>query len=71
LDQQNYTGWFGLDLFPYRDDAIDFMKLSVENLRLGQQVVLLMNKKGAAELRKTGTDGPAMSRLIRECMREV
>jgi sugar phosphate isomerase/epimerase len=71
LDQQNYSGWFGLDLFPYRDDAIDFMKLSVENLRLGQQVVQLMNKKGAAELRKTGTDGPAMSRLIRECMREV
>ncbi len=71
LDQQKYDGWFGLDLFPYRDDAVDFMKLSVENLRLGQQVVRLMNEKGAAELRKTGTHGPAMSRLIRDCIREV
>jgi sugar phosphate isomerase/epimerase len=71
LDQQKYNGWFGLDLFPYRDDAVDFMKLSVENLRLGQRVVQLMNERGAAELRKTGTNGPAMSRLIRDCIREA
>ena len=71
LDQQSYTGWFGLDLFPYRDDAVDFMKLSVENLRLGQRVVQLMKEKGADDMRKTGTDGPAMSRLIRDCIREA
>jgi sugar phosphate isomerase/epimerase len=71
LDQQNYDGWFGLDLFPYRDDAIDFMNLSVENLRLGQRIVQLMKERGAQELRKNGTDGPAMSRLIRDCIREV
>ncbi|MBD3288575.1 TIM barrel protein, partial [candidate division KSB1 bacterium] len=71
LDQMNYDGWFGLDLFPYRDDPIDFMKLSVENLRLAQKVVKLMNEKGAKELRAKGTDGPAMSRLIRECIREA
>jgi sugar phosphate isomerase/epimerase len=33
LEQMGYDGWFGLDLFPYRDNTIDFMKLSVENLR--------------------------------------
>ena len=33
LEQMGYDGWFGLDLFPYRDNPIDFMKLSVENLR--------------------------------------
>lgn len=71
LDQMNYDGWFGLDLFPYRDDSVDFMKLSVENLRLGQDVVKLMNERGARELRKTGTDGPAMSRLLRDCMMDV
>jgi len=71
LDQQNYEGWFGLDLFPYRDDAVDFMKLSVENLRLAQKVVKIMNEKGAAELRKTGMDGPAMARLIRDSIREA
>ncbi len=71
LDQMKYDGWFGLDLFPYRDDSVDFMKLSVENLRLGQEVVTLMNERGARELRKTGTDGPAMSRLLRDCMMDV
>lgn len=71
LDQMNYDGWFGLDLFPYRDNPIDFMKLSVENLTFAQSVVDLMNQKGAGELRASGTDGPAMSRLIRDCVREA
>jgi len=71
LDQEGYDGWFGLDLFPYRDDSVDFMKLSVENLRFGQAVVDLMNARGAGELRAKGTDGPAMSRLIRDCIREA
>lgn len=71
LDQMGYDGWFGLDLFPFRDDPIEFMRLSVENLRFAQGVVNLMNKKGARELRTKGTDGPAMSRLIRDCIREA
>ena len=71
LDQEKYDGWFGLDLFPYRDDAVDFMKLSVENLRFGQAVVGLMNDRGARELRANAADGPAMSRLIRDCIREA
>ncbi len=71
LDQQDYDGWFGLDLFPYRDNPIEYIKLSVENLRFGQAVVDLMNKRGARQLRAKGTDGPAMSRLIRDCIREA
>jgi xylose isomerase len=71
LDQMKYEDWFGLDLFPYRDDSVDFMKLAVENLRFAQSVVDLMNKKGARELRAKGTDGPAMARLIRDCIREA
>jgi hypothetical protein len=43
----------------------------VENLRFAQRVVDLMNEKGASELRAKGTDGPAMSRLIRRCIREA
>ena len=71
LDQAKYDGWFGLDLFPYRDDSIDFMVLSVENLRLGQRVVALMNQRGARELRAEGTKGPELARLIRDCIREA
>ncbi|MCK5271312.1 MAG: TIM barrel protein [Sedimentisphaerales bacterium] len=71
LDQMNYDGWFGLDLFPYRDDPIEFMELSVENLQFAQRVVELMNQKGARELRAVGTKGPEMSRLILNCIREA
>jgi xylose isomerase len=71
LDEMKYDGWLGLDLFPYRDDAMEFMTLSVENLRLAQSTVNLMNEKGARQLRKTGTQGPAMARLIRDCMRQA
>ena len=71
LDQMEYPGWFGLDLFPYRDDPVDFMKLSVENLNLAKNVVDLMNEKGAKELRASGIHGPGMSRLIRDCIREA
>ncbi len=71
LDQMNYDGWFGLDLFPYRDNAVDFMKLSVENLRFAQNVVTLMNERGARDLRASGNNGPEMSRLIMQCIRDA
>jgi len=71
LDQENYDGWFGLDLFPYRDDSMEFMKLSVENLRFAQNVVKLMNEKGARELRASGRHGPEMARLTMQCIREA
>jgi sugar phosphate isomerase/epimerase len=71
LDQAGYDGWYGLDLFPYRDDPRAFMKLSVENLRLGRAVVELMNRKGARELRRQKGKGPEMSALIRDCIRQA
>lgn len=71
LDEIGYDGWYGLDLFPYRDDPVEFMKLSVENLRLAGQVVKLMNERGAKQLRVSGAHGPAMSRLLRDSIREA
>jgi L-rhamnose isomerase len=69
LDQMGYDGWFGLDLFPYRDSPVEFMELSRDNLRLGTEVVKLMRQKGADELRQAGESGPEMARLIQHCMR--
>ena len=66
-----YDGWFGLDLFPYRDDTQKFMDLSRDNLRLAQQVVKLMNEKGAAEMRAEGTKGIELSRLMLESIQEA
>jgi len=71
LDQVGYDGWFGLDLFPYRDEPRKFMELSVENLTLARAVVELMNEKGAPELRASGRAGPEISALMRESIREV
>ena len=71
LDEFEYDGWFGLDLFPYRDDPEDFMRLSVENLNLAAQVVGDMKRNGAAELRASGRCGPEISRLMRDCIGRV
>ena len=71
LDEMGYDGWFGLDLFPYRDDTQKFMDLSRDNLRLAQQVVKLMNEKGAAEMRAEGTKGIELSRLMLESIQEA
>lgn len=71
LDQMKYDGWLGLDLFPYRDDPVKFMRISRDNLRLAYRVAELMNQKGAAELRKSGTKGPEMAELTRDCIREA
>jgi hypothetical protein len=67
----NYDGWLGLDLFPYRDDPRKFMELSRDNLRLAYEVVGLMKQNGSEELRGSGTKGPEMSELIRDCIRKV
>jgi len=71
LDQTGYDGWYGLDLFPYRDVPRKFIELSRDNLHLAENVVALMNKKGARELRRPGTHGPEMAILIRDCIREA
>ena len=71
LDQMNYDGWLGLDLFPYRDDPMKFMEISRDNLRFAYEVVALMKQKGAEELRKSGTKGPEMAELIQNCIRKA
>ncbi len=71
LDGAGYDGWYGLDLFPYRDDPVEFLKLSVENLGLAQQVVELMKAEGAEELRARNGAGPQMAALIRDCIRKA
>ncbi len=71
LDEAGYDGWFGLDLFPYRDQPSKFIELSRDNLRLAARVVDLLNEKGAKEMRHAGTFGPEMASLIRQCVAEA
>ena len=71
LDEIDYDGWYGLDLFPYRDDPRKFIEISRDNLYLAQKVVDLMNEKGARELRESGTNGPELAVLTRDCIMQV
>jgi len=70
LDQVGYDGWFGLDLFPYRDDPRKFIEISRDNLRLAAAAVDRLNERGAAKLRAAGTFGPEVSTLVRDCIME-
>jgi len=71
LDQADYDGWYGLDLFPYRDDPRKFIEISRDNLRLARMAVGLMNERGAREMRAAGCYGPEMAALVRDCIREA
>ena len=71
LDEAGYDDWYGLDLFPYRDDPAEFIRMSRDNLRLAKRVVKLMNEKGAKQLRMSGAYGPDMSRLTMSAIREA
>ncbi|MFO8006331.1 MAG: sugar phosphate isomerase/epimerase family protein [Candidatus Brocadiia bacterium] len=71
LEQTGYDGWFGLDLFPYRDEPRRFIEISRDNLRRALGVVHLMDERGAGEMRSAGTCGPEMAELVRDCIREA
>lgn len=68
LDQAGYDSWYGLDLFPYRDDPMRFMELSVKNLHLAKATVRLMRERGADELRLQKEKGPEVSELLMDCI---
>lgn len=71
LEQAGYDGWYGLDLFPYRDDPKKFMELSVKNLRLASAVAGLLAERGLEKLRREKGRGPDVSALIMDCIREA
>lgn len=39
LDEWGYDGWFGLDLFPYREDPADAVRESIRNLQFGYELL--------------------------------
>lgn len=64
LDQINYQGWHGLDLFPFRDEAKKFIKLSRNNLELGYAVVDELKERDIRNLQMSGEKGPEVTQLI-------
>jgi sugar phosphate isomerase/epimerase len=39
LDEWGYDGWFGLDLFPYREDPAQVVDQTIKNLRFGYELL--------------------------------
>jgi len=64
LDQINYQGWHGLDLFPFRDEAKKFIKLSRNNLELGYAIVDELKERGIKDLQASGERGPEVTQLV-------
>lgn len=71
LDEAGYNDWYGLDLFPYRDDPVKFMELSRDNLRLAQRAAERLRERGAPMMREAGVYGLEMAELIRDCIMEM
>lgn len=68
LDEVNYSGWHGLDLFPYRDDAVNYIKLSRNNLELGYAVVDVLKEAGISTLQSDCEKGTEIAQLVIEVM---
>lgn len=68
LDEVNYSDWHGLDLFPYRDKAAKYIKMSRNNLELGYAVVDILKERGLSNLQEDCEKGPEISQLILETL---
>ena len=48
LQEVGYDGWYGLDLFPVREDPIEALQQSIDNIKL---MVTLLNRADKKELK--------------------
>lgn len=67
LDEWGYDGWYGLDLFPYREDPADAIRESIKNLKFGFE---LLERVPREEIRAAmqASDAVAISRLQRRML---
>jgi L-rhamnose isomerase len=67
LDELGYDGWFGLDLFPFREMPEDAVAQSIANIRAGYVMLERVDRK---ELRACfeSSDAIAIARLMRRML---
>lgn len=68
LDEWGYDGWYGLDLFPYREAPEDAISESIKNLQFGYE---LLDRVPRAELREVmqTSDAIKISQLMRRMLK--
>ena len=57
MDKVGYNGWYGLDIFPYREDVVAASELSIENVRDLHEVALEIDP---ARLKASQSKGDAI-----------
>jgi sugar phosphate isomerase/epimerase len=67
LDRMNYTGWYALDIFPYRENGL---RAASESIRWIQGLQGLVDRIGRERIAQVIASGDAMSasEMIREAM---
>jgi L-rhamnose isomerase len=67
LDEWNYDGWYGLDLFPYREPPEKAVDESIKNLKFGFE---LLNRVSREDLREVflSSDAIRISQLMRRML---
>ncbi len=67
LDELGYDGWFGLDLFPYREDPGAAVTESIRNLEFGRELIKRLPRD---ELREVFTTSDAIkaTQLVRRML---
>ncbi len=67
LDELHYDGWFGLDLFPFREMPEDAVAQSIANLRMGYEMLDRVDRK---ELKACfeSSDAIEIARLMRKML---
>ena len=68
LDDLGYEGWFGLDLFPYREPPEKAVEESIQNLRFGFELLGRVQKDELRECFKT-SDAIKITQLMRKMLR--
>ena len=67
LDELNYDGWFGLDLFPYREAPEKVVEESIKNLHFGYELLERVPKEELYECFKN-SDAVKVSQLMRRML---
>ncbi len=67
LDEWGYDGWFGLDLFPYREDPADAVRESIRNLQFGYELLDLVPREAWYEVFRSA-DAAKIAQLQRQIL---
>lgn len=67
LDEWGYDGWFGLDLFPYREDPADAVRESIRNLQFGYELLDRVPREAWYEVFRTA-DAAKIAQLQRQML---